>query len=117
MPGIIYHDLVLHHVSRASVNHDIGILFRDKFHEMREEFEDLPMNWPGDDKIEHLIQRADGLFIYAATVCRFIKGDGQSLPQDLLDLVLPDAGSGQLSEWERDIPSRSPTWELDEIYT
>jgi hypothetical protein len=84
---------------------------------MREEFEYLPSHWPGDDRIERLVQRANGLFIYAATVCRFIKGDGQWLQQDLLDVVLPNAGSGEFSEWEFDVPSKSPTWELDEIYT
>jgi hypothetical protein len=117
MPGIIHHELVLHDVSRAIVDHDIAVFLRDKFREIREEFEDLPANWPGDDKIKRLVQRADGLFIYAATVCRFIKGDGQWLQQDLLDVVLPDAGSGKFLEWELDVPSKSPTWELDEIYT
>jgi hypothetical protein len=117
MPGIIHHDLVLHDISRAAVDHDIAIFLRDKFREIREEFEDLPANWPGDDKIVYLVERADGLFISAATVCRFIKGDGQWLPQDLLDLVLLDAGSGQLLEWDRDVPSQSLTWEIDEIYT
>jgi len=105
IPGILYHDLVLHDIARATVDHDIAIFLQDKFREIREEFEDLPTNWPGDNKIEHLVKRADGLFIYAATVCRFIKGDGQWLPQDLLDLVLSDAGSGQILEWERDVPS------------
>ncbi|KAF2180324.1 HET-domain-containing protein [Zopfia rhizophila CBS 207.26] len=117
MPGFIHHDLVLHHISRATVDHDIATFLRDRFREMREEFEELPAIWPEDDKIEYLVERADGLFIYAATVCRFIKGDGQWLPQDLLGLVIPDARSGQLPEWERDVPSQSPTWKLDEIYT
>jgi hypothetical protein len=117
MPGIIHHDLVLHDVSRAAVDHDIAIFLRDKFREMREEFEYLPAGWPGDDKIERLVQRADGLFIYAATVCRFINGAGQWSQQNLLDIVLPDAGLGQSLEWAYDVPSKSPTWELDEIYT
>ena len=117
MRGIVHHDLVLHDVPRAAMDHDIEIFIRDKFRKMREEFEDLPANWPRNDKIEHLIERADGLFIFAATVCRFIKGDGQCFPQDLLDLVIPDAGSGQLPKWERDVPSQALTWELDEMYT
>jgi hypothetical protein len=117
MPGIIHRDLVLHDVARAAVDHDIAIFLRDNFREMREEFEYLPAGWPGDDKIERLVQRANGLFIYAATVCRFINGDGQWSQQDLLDIVLPDTGSSQSLEWERDIPSQSPTWELDEMYT
>lgn len=113
MPGIIHHDLVLHHVSRAAVDHDITLFLRDKLREMREEFEDLPTNCPGDDKIEHLVEQTDGLFIFAATVCCFIKGDGQWFPQDLLDFVLPDTGPGQLPDWERDVPSQPPTWERD----
>jgi hypothetical protein len=117
MLGIIHHDLVLHDVSRAAVDHDITIFLRDKFREMREEFEYLPAGWPGEDKIERLAQKADGLFIYAATVCRFINGDEQWSQQNLLDIVLPDAGSGQFPEWAHDVPSKSPTWELDEIYT
>jgi hypothetical protein len=76
MPGIIHYDLVLYDVSRAAVDHNIAIFLRDKFREIREEFEDLPANWPGDDKIVYLVERADGLFISAAMVCRFIKGDG-----------------------------------------
>jgi hypothetical protein len=77
MPGIIYHDLVLHDISRATVDHDISIFLGDKFREMREDFEYLPSGWPGCDKIERLVRLADGLFIYTTTVCRFISGDGQ----------------------------------------
>jgi hypothetical protein len=117
MPGIIYHDLVLHDISRATIDHDIAIFLRVKFQEIREEFEYLPLGWPGHDKIERLVQRADGLFIYAATVYRFINGDGQWSQQNLLDIVLPDAGSGQSPEWAHNVSSKSPTWELDEIYT
>jgi hypothetical protein len=108
MPGIIHYDLVLHNISCAAIDHNIVIFLRDKFHEIREELEDLPANWPGDNKIVYLIERADGLFISATTVYRFIKGDRQWLPQDLLDLVLLDTGSGQLLEWDRDIPFQLP---------
>jgi hypothetical protein len=99
------------------VEHDIRIFFGEKFREIRDEFEDVPLSWPGDDNIEHLVQRSDGSFIFAATVCRFIKGDGQWLPQDLLSFVLQGFISGQSAESKRDIPSESPTWELDEMYT
>jgi hypothetical protein len=117
MQGIIHRDLVLHNVSEASVNHDITVFFNEKFKEMRDEFEDLPAGWPGDDKIQYLVQRADGLFIYAATVCRFIKGDEQWLPQDLLDLLIPGDDSSQSPNLDQDVPSKPPTWELDIMYT
>jgi len=117
MPRAIYHDLALHNISRAAVDHDITIFLRDEFKQIRDTFEDLPANWPGDEKIKYLVQRADGLFIYAATICRFIKGDGQWLPQKLLDLVVLDNSSSHSPNEEYDIPSTSPTWELDEMYS
>jgi hypothetical protein len=57
--------------------------------EIIDEFEDLPTDWPGDETVKAFVQRAGGLFIYAATVCRFVKGDDQWPPQDLLDLFIP----------------------------
>src|SRR5580700_7038619 len=44
-------DLVLHHVPRNVVDHDISVFFKQKFGEIRDEFEDLPSDWPGDAAI------------------------------------------------------------------
>ena len=117
MPQIVHHDLELHGIPRAVVNHDLAVFLIHEFNTIRNDFEDLPCDWPGNDKIEDLVRRSDGLFIYAATACRFIKGDGYWLPQVLLDLVLQGNRSSHQMEIEHDIPSRSPTWELDEMYT
>ncbi len=116
MPGTIYRDLVLHNAPRAAVDRDIRIFLEDKFREIRDEFEFATSNWPGSSRIHELVQRADGLFIYAATICRFIHGNGQWLPQDLLNLVIPSDGSSQSESQEWDIPSKPPTWELDRTY-
>ena len=116
MPGTIYRDLILHNTPRASVDHDIRIFLEEKFREMREEFEFLTSNWPGSSMIDELVQRADGLFIYAATICRFIHGNGLWLPQDLLNVVIPSNTSSQSRSLRRDVPSTSPTRELDETY-
>ena len=42
-------------------------------------------DWPGDEAIHTLVQRAAGLFIWAATACRFIDGHD---PWRQLDLLL-----------------------------
>jgi hypothetical protein len=42
-------------------------------------------NWPGDERIETL-QRANRLFIYAATVCSFLEQAG--FPQNRLTELL-----------------------------
>lgn len=116
MPGIVYHDLVLHDIPRAIVDQDISVFFREKFKEVRDVFEDLASDWPGDENINLLVQRAEGLFIYAATVCRFIKGDEQWPPQDLLEMFLPSDGSEPQYKSKHSMPFTSPTWELDEMY-
>ena len=121
MPEILHQDLVLHDISRAIVDQDIFIFFMHNLSEIRSASEDLPVDWPGKKTIDLLVLKAHGLFIYAATVCRFIKEGGEQWPpQDLLDLVLPeDSASGSLlgKPGERVAIHKSPTKELDEIYT
>lgn len=117
MPGILHHDLVLHDISRAIIDRDILEFLRDKFKEIRDDFEELPANWPDDDKVTLLVQRVEGLFIYAATVCRFIKSEGQWSPQDLLDLFIPSDIASHSLKWKHERPCTLPTRELDEIYT
>jgi len=61
--------------------------------------------WPDELIIEQLVERAAGLFIYAATTLRFIQ-DGIDGPEELLSLVLSATKS-----------SLSVTKHLDGIYT
>jgi hypothetical protein len=117
MPGVIYHDLVLHDVPRIIVDQDISVFFKEKFKELRDVFEDLAAEWPGDESINLLVQKAEGLFIYAATVYRFVKGDGEWPPQDHLSMCLSSASSNPQYKWEHSNLFKSPTWELDQMYT
>jgi len=64
----------------------------------------LPFDWPGTQKLRLLVERSSGLFIYAATVCRFIH-DPRWLPEKRLNIVLQGSDDGQ-----------SPEERLDEIY-
>lgn len=117
MPGILHHDLVLHDVSRTIVDHDISVFLNFQFREIRENFEYLPANWPGDKKIDVLVQKAGGLLIYAATICRFIKTYSQWSPRHLFQVFLPNEVSNLSQSQTRRIPSTSPTTELGTIYT
>jgi hypothetical protein len=67
-------DLVLDYASRTTVDHDISVF--ESFREVRDDYEDLPADWPGDETLAFFVQRTDGLFIYAATGCRFIISSG-----------------------------------------
>jgi hypothetical protein len=118
MPAILHHDLLLHDVPRILVDHDISLFLRIQFREISSNSEYLPADWPGDKAIDRLVQKADGLFIYAATVCRFIKTNDQWLPRDLLEVFLPpNERLNHSKNLPRRIPSTSPTAELDAIYT
>lgn len=68
----VHHDFVLHDVSLSIVRHDIFIYIESKLSEIRDD-RGLPPSWPGQERVELLVESACGLFIYAATVCRFIE--------------------------------------------
>ena len=60
--------------------------------------------WPGELAIRRLAQKSSGLFIWAATACRFIKA-GESLAEDRLAEVLEGSRS-----------DATPEQHLDQIY-
>ena len=101
--GSVHEDFVLHEISAVVVRHDITIFLRCELDKIKEEFS-LPFDWPGKQKLEILVERSGSLFIYAATVCRFIQ-DPKWLPQERLDLVLRENDNSQ-----------KPTQRLDDIY-
>jgi len=93
--GIVNHD---------TVNHDVYTLLRHEFDRIRKRRR-LPKDWPGESILGRLVHKADGLFIYASTVCLFI-GHQDYHPPQRLDLVLEDS-----------VEDRSSTKQLDLIYT
>jgi hypothetical protein len=102
IPKATHQDFVLHTISASVIEHDITIFFYHQLEIIRER-RHLPKQWPDEQSIKLLVQRAGGLFIYAATVCRFI---GKFRPIERLSLVL-----------QRKTTSKLPTRDLDEMYT
>ncbi|KAF3152806.1 hypothetical protein TWF569_002631 [Orbilia oligospora] len=118
MKEIYHRDLALHEISRSIVDQDISTFFRVRFGKIIENSELLPLDWPGEGKIATLVRNAGGLFIYAATICRFIgTQSNQWPPQGLLEAFLPRDQNESGSKLGRSIPSASPTKELDAIYS
>jgi hypothetical protein len=78
MKHIAYHELALHDVPRAVVDQDIKRFVTHELAQVKADpHRNLPDSWPGDEKIRIITTRADGLFIYAATVCRYVNGPRQ----------------------------------------
>jgi len=108
LPGEAYQDFVLHNIPPPTVNHDISIFFRRKLSSVKSEpgLSTTSPPWPGEPTIQRLVEKAAGLFIYAATIYRFIQDDNYT-PEDQLSVILED----------HDTPSQSPTKHLDDMYT
>lgn len=103
MPEIAHRDLSLHDIPRSIVEHDIFLFLEHELSQVGR-MHDLEQ-WPGKEILDKLLEASVCLFIYAATVCRFI-GDPKWLPEQRIDLVLSD----------RSKSGRSLT-KLDEMYT
>lgn len=89
-----YHDLVLHDIPEPVIKHDIRLFLMHNFAEIRTEFNykaeeehRLPAAWPGELTIRALTRMAVPLFIFAATVCRYVRDDRFSPIQQLNDVL------------------------------
>jgi hypothetical protein len=81
-----HRDVVLHNISPSVVDHDIGLFLEDTLQSIGRE-RCLRAGWPGAEIIVQLVQGASGLFIWAATACRFIR-DGKQFAAKRLDTIL-----------------------------
>lgn len=86
MKHIAYHELALHDVPRTIVDRDINIFVVHELAQIKADRR-LPDCWPGDDRVRTITSLADGLFIYAATVCRYVNGPRQVNPCARLEQV------------------------------
>ncbi|KNG47044.1 vegetative incompatibility protein het-e-1 [Stemphylium lycopersici] len=96
MPNGTYQDLVLHEVLRSTIEHDIRLFLEHELSVIRKE-RMLASGWPAQQQIMALVELAVPLFIYAATICRYISTKGGD-PEEYLNKVLqyPKAAFSQL---------------------
>ena len=62
----VYQESILHDISKSTVNNDIYNFFNHRFQHA------FLNNWPGEQATKHLVQKAAGMFIWAATTYRFL---------------------------------------------
>lgn len=105
IPDAEHQDFVLHNVSPSVVDHDISIFLQYNLQLIGQEH-CLDAGWPGTEAIRTLVRSASGLFIWAATACRFIR-EGLFADERLCTLI--EGGAS-------DIPA-TPIEHLDRIYT
>jgi hypothetical protein len=90
-----YQDVALEQIEEPVIEHDISVLLGYELARIREEYNSqalddlqLPSDWPGKHIIQILVRMAVPLFIFAATVCRFVEDSAWSDPAGLIEKVL-----------------------------
>ena len=117
-----HQDYVLHNISQSTINHDIRVYLEYKLETIRVECY-LSAGWPGNKDIARLVQNAGGLFIWAATACRYIHEGGQ-FAADRLGVILKDnnsldqfsADSSSTDDSSDDSSAIRPEEQLNTIY-
>lgn len=100
-----YRDLILHKISQSVIEHDIAVFLRHEFTNIRNSFNEvteeelkLPVYWPREFNLNKLTRAAVPLFIFAATLCRFVNNSYLGSPDELLQSVLYHTGNGHTSK-------------------
>jgi len=89
------------------VHRDIRRYLKVKFEEIRAKDTYLPQDWPGEDVINQLVDKASGQFIYATTIMPYIMFEYRS-PEERLAVI-----RGLLKK----PPGDKPFENLDELYS
>ncbi|KAK4235981.1 WD40-repeat-containing domain protein, partial [Achaetomium macrosporum] len=99
-----HQDLILHNIEQSIVDQDLAVYYKYQLERIGRT-SGLDAAVLSDEVVEKLVEKSCGLFIYAATACRFIR-EGGPLAGDRLAHLISD---------ER-LPAKAGT-ELDRMYT
>ncbi|KAI9776365.1 MAG: hypothetical protein M1839_000445, partial [Geoglossum umbratile] len=94
-----YQDLVLHEVPQRTIEYDIRLFLEHELREIQKQ-RSLSPNWPREDQIQALVKLAVPLFIFAATVCRYI-ADRRDNPTKRLEVILQYQSATHVSKLDR----------------
>lgn len=106
MSAHAHQDVILQDIPKVTIAGDISSFLKAKFKKIRDNYNDLhpdsslPQDWPSDQCIQALAEMAVPLFIFAATVSRFV-GDHRWSPKRRLADVLKYQISGQASKLDK----------------
>ncbi|KAG7097823.1 hypothetical protein E1B28_005141 [Marasmius oreades] len=95
--------------------YDIELYFDKQFRDIRRDPKykqvRFPNTWPSPEDLELLLEKADGQFVYASTVIKFIKAD-YTLPTYQLRIILDAISKGSSDSQS----THAPFNDLDELY-
>jgi hypothetical protein len=112
VPKDAHKDIELHEIPRSIIKQDITTFLEYKFTEIQKKYrkkgQTLPSGWPGPDVMLILVDMTIPLFIFAATLCRFIEDPAWSDPTGQLRKVLEYRKVNSISEMEKLDATYSP---------
>ena len=79
-------EIILHQIKTSIIERDIAIFLRERLGKIRDDH-GLLKSWPGEQNFIALVNMAIPLFIYAATIYRFLNCEDE-LPDDRLQAIL-----------------------------
>lgn len=94
-PAILHWNLSLDDVPQHVIDSDLKTFFVSRFEALRRKLEGLPKDWPGQDSLDVLVRQSGGLFIYAATICRYLEADCLHTSSRLEDVLSKATGQGR----------------------
>jgi hypothetical protein len=103
IPDTEHRDFILHDIEAAIVDHDISNFLGYELTSIGRE-QAFGAGWPGEQALRRLVLNASGLFIWAATACRFIR-EGRGYAAKRLSMII----NGSIS-------TSAPEQHLNKIY-
>ena len=94
-----YQDLILHDIPKETIEHDIALFLEHELKVVSEQ-RSLPLEWPSKDQIQALVEMAVPLFVFAATVCRYI-GEKRDNPKKRLETFLQYQTVNEVSKLDK----------------
>jgi hypothetical protein len=91
IPQAEHKDFVLHNIQPMIIDHNISLFLEYHLGIIGQEWT-LGAEWPGKVVLRQLVLDACGLFIWAATACRFIR-KGKRFARKRLDIILKSSSS------------------------
>lgn len=97
-----YENLVLQKIPKSVIQRDITAFMKHELLQVHKDYNKsvpssrhLPQDWPDEMYIQQLVEMAIPLFIFAATICRFIQDRRLGSPRDQLARILEHRDSQQ----------------------
>ncbi len=103
-----HRDFILHEIPPPVIEHDIGAFLEDELPKIRDAYNCMPFSgvgissdWPTERNMQVLVNMAVPLFIFAATMCRFIGDHSDWDSVGKLVKVLHYQSAGSLTQLEK----------------